>query len=240
MEDTILPLVLLGIHDVNDRVVAETLKALSVLVLKVGSAKVIGGKKRRKIFSDGSPSKCQMPINEASNSMEASRDANIVLTMSRKRSESYERQSPIGAETSDEESAADLHQDSKSNAAAIVMNFDQDWAAAWEESDVESHHDEDENVDEETDDKLELNKPNSAFLVPKVKEIATATSSKLTQNENADEPDFFADMTPVIVPTNKLKLEDTVHHDRFAVHVTDGDAVENEVGWSDVDDDAWS
>ena len=237
MEDTVLPLVLLGIHDVNDRVVAETLKALSVLVLKVGSAKVIGGKKRRKIFSDGSPSKCQMPINEASNSMEASRDANIVLTMSRKRSESYERQSPIGAETSDEEAAADLHQDSKSNpTAAIVMNFDQDWAAAWEESDVESHHDEDENVDEEKDDKLELNKPNSA----KVKEIATATSSKLTQNENADEPDFFADMTPVIVPTNKLKLEDTVHHDRFAVHVTDGDAVENEVGWSDVDDDAWS
>ena len=238
MEDTVLPLVLLGIHDVNDRVVAETLKALSVLVLKVGSAKVIGGKKRRKIFSDGSPSKCQMPINEASNSMEASIDANAILTMSRKRSESYERQSPIGAETSDEESDI-AHQDSKSN-AAIVMNFDQDWAAAWEESDVESHHHDDEdddNVEKETDI-LELNETNSALIVPKAK------VTKLMPNEQAaDEPDFFADMAPVIVPTNKLKLEDTVQsHDRFAVHVTDddGDAVENEVGWSDVDDEAWS
>ena len=180
-----------------------------------------------------------MPINEASNSIEASRDANTILTMSRKRSESYERQSPIGAETSDEESA-DLHQDPKSN-AAIVMNFDQDWAAAWEESDVESHQNENENVDEETDDKLELSKPSYALMVPKVKETATAVSSKLTQNEQADEHDFFADMTPVIVSTTKLKLEDTVQSDRFAVHVTDdGDAVENEVGWSDVDDEAWS
>ena len=95
LEETILPLVLLGIRDVNDKVVAETLKALSILVEKVGSAKVIGGKKRKKIFVDGSPSK-SLPNNNKN-------DTTNAVMMSRKRSQSNERQSPIGAETSDEE-----------------------------------------------------------------------------------------------------------------------------------------
>ena len=58
LEETILPLILLGINDINDEVVAETLKALAILVQALGAAKVIGSKNRKKIFSDGSPSKC--------------------------------------------------------------------------------------------------------------------------------------------------------------------------------------
>ena len=51
---------MLGINDINDEVVAETLKALAILVQALGAAKVIGSKNRKKIFSDGSPSKCGM------------------------------------------------------------------------------------------------------------------------------------------------------------------------------------
>ena len=58
LEETILPLILLGINDINDEVVAETLKALAILVQALGAAKVIGSKNGKKIFSDGSPSKC--------------------------------------------------------------------------------------------------------------------------------------------------------------------------------------
>lgn len=56
LEDVVLPLVLLGIRDTNDEMVAQTLKALAVLVPIMGATKVIG-KNRKKVFSDGSPSK---------------------------------------------------------------------------------------------------------------------------------------------------------------------------------------
>lgn len=56
LEDQILPLVLLGIRDANDQLVAETLQVLAILVPILGAEKVIG-KKRRKMFADGSPSK---------------------------------------------------------------------------------------------------------------------------------------------------------------------------------------
>ena len=56
LEDVILPHVLLGVRDTDDNLVAETLKALSVLVPILGATKVIG-KRRKKVFADGSPAK---------------------------------------------------------------------------------------------------------------------------------------------------------------------------------------
>lgn len=45
---------LIGIKDVNDQLVSTTLRALADLVLILGSATVIGGK-RAKLFTDGRP-----------------------------------------------------------------------------------------------------------------------------------------------------------------------------------------
>ena len=73
-------------RDSNDQVVSETLKAIAILVPILGATKVVGGKNRRKIFADGSPSKVK----------EHSRDHQQKFPEL--------RQSPIGAEseTSDE------------------------------------------------------------------------------------------------------------------------------------------
>ena len=46
-------------RDSNDEVVCATLKALANLVPILGAAKVVG-KKRRKVFADGSPSKVKV------------------------------------------------------------------------------------------------------------------------------------------------------------------------------------
>lgn len=45
---------MVGIKDVNDQLVSTTLKALSQLVLILGAATVVGGK-RGKLFTDGRP-----------------------------------------------------------------------------------------------------------------------------------------------------------------------------------------
>ena len=200
MEETILPLVLLGIRDVNDKVVAETLKALSILVEKVGSAKVIGGKKRKKIFVDGSPSKSLPNSNQNDTT-------NAINVMSRKRSQSNERQSPIGAETSDEEPATKL-------------NFDQEYWEPW-----------DDNQDDTIDviDESVINQTSTNEVEVTSKPTITSLKADITQKEQ----DFFADMEPVIEPTNKLTLEDVQLHDKFAVHHEEG-------LWNDIDDEAWS
>ena len=46
-------------RDSNDEVVCATLKALASLVPILGASKVVG-KKRRKVFADGSPSKVKV------------------------------------------------------------------------------------------------------------------------------------------------------------------------------------
>jgi len=88
LED-LLPLILLGMRDSNDQVVSETLKAIALLVPILGATKVVG-KNRRKIFTDGSPSKVK--------TKKDIRDDDHVTHRLQEL-----RQSPIGAETSDEE-----------------------------------------------------------------------------------------------------------------------------------------
>lgn len=78
LEKSVLPLILLGIKDSNDDIVGETLKALALMVPILGAHRVIG-KRRKKVFADGSPSDAKVDIDE---------DV---------------RQSPIGAETSEDE-----------------------------------------------------------------------------------------------------------------------------------------
>ena len=56
LEEEVLPLLLLGIRDLNDQLVADSLRALAEVVPILGASKVIG-KNRRKIFSDGAPGK---------------------------------------------------------------------------------------------------------------------------------------------------------------------------------------
>ena len=76
-------------RDSNDQVVSETLKAIALLVPILGATKVVG-KNRRKIFTDGSPSKVK--------TKKDIRDDDHVTHRLQEL-----RQSPIGAETSDEE-----------------------------------------------------------------------------------------------------------------------------------------
>ena len=76
-------------RDSNDQVVSETLKAIALLVPILGATKVVG-KNRRKIFADGSPSKVK--------TKKDIRDDDHVTHRLQEL-----RQSPIGAETSDEE-----------------------------------------------------------------------------------------------------------------------------------------
>ena len=56
LEEEVLPLLLLGIRDLNDQLVADSLRALAEVVPILGASKVIG-KNRRKILSDGAPGK---------------------------------------------------------------------------------------------------------------------------------------------------------------------------------------
>jgi len=244
LEETILPLILLGINDINDEVVAETLKALAILVQALGAAKVIGSKNRKKIFSDGSPSKC---VSKDVTESPASSRMHLMSSMSNRRQSSNERQSPIGAETSDEESS------SQHKHSTPKLNFDQendDWGS-WED-------------DEDTNNQSEV--LNATTKIPEPdhddgnceEEITKKLNSISTTTEKeteAEEVNFFADMEPVIKPTTNLlamsataKAEDTqptveeedvLLHDKFAIHAIDVD--ENEVGWSDIDaDGAWS
>ena len=92
LEEVVLPLVLLGIRDVNDVLVSETLKALSLMVPILGASQVIG-KKRKKMFADGSPGPSKPNINEqiSHNSFALASSEDV-------------RRSPIGAETSEDES----------------------------------------------------------------------------------------------------------------------------------------
>ena len=75
-------------RDSNDQVVSETLKAIALLVPILGATKVVG-KNRRKIFADGSPSKVKTKEDIRDNDHITHRLQEL-------------RQSPIGAETSDE------------------------------------------------------------------------------------------------------------------------------------------
>lgn len=54
LEEEILPLLLIGMKDINDDMVASTLRALAELVPILG-AEVVVGKKQRRVFSDGKP-----------------------------------------------------------------------------------------------------------------------------------------------------------------------------------------
>ena len=54
-------MLLLGIRDLNDQLVADSLRALAEVVPILGASKVIG-KNRRKIFSDGAPGKVKNRI----------------------------------------------------------------------------------------------------------------------------------------------------------------------------------
>lgn len=55
LQDQILPNLLLGIKDINDVLVAKTLRCLADLVPILGSKIVIGGNNRKRLFADGRP-----------------------------------------------------------------------------------------------------------------------------------------------------------------------------------------
>ena len=65
----------------------------------------------------------------------------------------------------------------------------------------------------------------------------TARKSKTTTTTIVEEPDFFADMQPVIETNQEVMTT----HDKFAVisNTCEG-GDDGEDGWNDVDDEAWS
>lgn len=129
--------------------------------------------------------------------------------------ETEHRQSPIGAETSDDENVI-LE---KSN---VIEDFDlediQDWEP-WE-------HDEAEEV---AADEEEPRQPSPVIEKSQI----PSNAAKI----EASTDDFFADMEPVISNqdnTTIIEVATTAAAGKFAV-LDGGDG-----GWSDVDDEAWS
>jgi len=254
LEDVILPLVLLGIRDSNDNLVGETLKALSVLVSVLGAEKVVG--KRKKVFADGSPAKSKIdgfsvkskPCDtvEIAEQLPASplppkSDVAAKFFSSNSSSSIKEvevpdenvRQSPIGAETSDEE----LH-------ATLVG--DDDWEP-WEE-DEELCASPNRPYTPELSENIsslkmmgpaETEEIDSLISVSACNTAAVKSKETLVKNpiSVAEELDFFADMQPVIQTNQQMMTP----HDKFApILQVDNCEGDDQDGWNDVDDDAWS
>lgn len=117
LEKSVLPLILLGIKDSSDEIVGETLKALALMVPLLGAHRVIG-KRRKKVFADGSPSEtCK--VNQ----------------------EEDVRQSPIGAETSDDD-----------------LPIPEDWDA-WEDEEVQKEDEPSLPVEAEIDEPSQQHSP---------------------------------------------------------------------------------
>lgn len=135
----------------------------------------------------------------------------------RQLSSHQQRQSPIGAETSDEETILNaVHQ-------IDFGTTTEDWEP-WEEE--EEADNKDDGSHSESDHHHEDEHLMAVSSEPVVKK-------KAVQKESVDADDFFADMTPVIKPTDRVVIEKTTD-DKFAVNVDAG------AGWSDVDDETWS
>ena len=100
------------------------------------------------------------------------------------------------------------------------------------------------NLQEPEEEKKSEEKMNSPLIsMAKTRKDTIAAvkndSQKMVKNDpkKAQEPDFFADMQPVIEATNEILISAPAH-DKFAVIL---DEVDNdEDGWNDVNDDAWS
>ena len=147
--------------------------------------------------------------------------------------EESERQSPIGAETSDEELA---------NAVGRTLAFDEadDWEP-WEE-------DPDEPEEKRVDALMSANASPQTFSsnLPEAKIVSGSPFAKeaslANKNDEAStiiaEPDFFEDMQPVIETNRPVFVEDSKTtsgiNEKFAVLV---EGVDDDDGWND---DAWS
>ena len=107
---------------------------------------------------------------------------------------------------------------------ATKLNFDQEDWEPW-----------DDNQDDTIDviDESVINQTSTTRVEVTSKPTITSLKADFNTNVNQEEQDFFADMEPVIEPTNKLTLEDVQLHDKFAVHHEEG-------LWNDIDDEAWS
>jgi len=220
LEDDILPALLLGIRDINQVIVSETLKALAELVPLLGPEIVIGSN-RKKIFTDGSPGKNKSLPKEVGIPLEKTKTVeNIVVA--KVIDEDFgdvlpERFPGEGAEINDDEQTSKLE-------AIQDGNFDS-WDD-WEDENMEKKLEEDWE-DKKLDDGENLYLTSTPIvskmaemekIIRNVQDLDIMKLDIKTVTKKAkveDGMDFFADMTPDIPKTedsiekfeNKLREE---------------------------------
>lgn len=216
LEEEILPLLLIGMKDINDDMVASTLRALAELVPILG-AEVVVGKKQRRVFSDGKPQQAPNGLTRKSKKNPLS-NAEIVLPSRRENGSSSpesglnlpsHRHSPIGAEEGDPET-------DPVKTDEILFNDDiwDDWGG------------EEEIIKDGVFPPSPINEDASSFQLDEINPVNLARSSssvpkaiiqvpditemdiKVSKSKKASpEVDFFADMEPEIKLRGKSLLE---------------------------------
>ncbi|XP_066993619.1 protein-associating with the carboxyl-terminal domain of ezrin [Anabrus simplex] len=242
LKSCILPELLVGIKDTSDQLVSVTLRALADLVLVLGAATVIGGK-RGKLFTDGRPKvhgnqvfalKSQSPIQSKQSSPETvaplhGPDADSI---------SYEvdlpeRPSPDGGEdhtaTSDEETEAWSDWDVAENNSN-------------EESPVNIEMPSPSSEPQQSQTNSTTTTPTSGTAPQHLPDISSLDIKNISNSSiNKDEFDFFQDMEPVISKPPILHIEDqnpnitspTKRKNIFEVNSLTSDS------WEETEGEAW-
>ncbi|TRY63608.1 hypothetical protein TCAL_00432 [Tigriopus californicus] len=215
LEEEILPLLLIGMKDINDEMVASTLRALAELVPILG-AQVVVGKKQRKVFSDGKPH--QAPNGMRRKSFKSSSvNTDIVVNTRRENGSSSpesgltlpsHRHSPIGAEESEPETDP-----SKTEEILFSEDIWDDWGeeAVLKEEVLPS------SPIKRDDSPLQMEEINPVHLarsisgpiqaIVPITDITEIDIKVSKPKKGSPEVDFFADMEPEIKLRGKSLLE---------------------------------
>ncbi|GMR32266.1 hypothetical protein PMAYCL1PPCAC_02461 [Pristionchus mayeri] len=203
---TVLPEILIGLDDPDDRIVAATLKAMSILVPLVGADAVLGREKtselnasrrgahreRAKIFVDGTP-KAASPINSVVSSTVCSPSQSrpesplrVVETREQRSIDSRPNQMPIVPETS----VSEWNEEGD----------DEGWNDGWEErTEIKDQPEKEENKEETRVVTVVKSTVDRSAIVMKreeMKDIGSEFSLKVTVKNEID--DLFAEMQPEI------------------------------------------
>eukprot|EP00095_Tigriopus_kingsejongensis_P002410 maker-scaffold934_size79169-snap-gene-0.32 protein:Tk02410 transcript:maker-scaffold934_size79169-snap-gene-0.32-mRNA-1 annotation:"protein-associating with the carboxyl-terminal domain of ezrin" len=243
LEGDILPQLLLGMKDVDDDMVSSTLRALAELVPILG-ARIVVGKKQRKVFSDGTPLK-SIDSSKAGpkQSLPTAKSAPSILDPPHprtNRSSSPEsvlnfpshRHSPIGAEESEPDIRADPGE-------LCAVDAWEDWGEeSFDPKPVFEHSESNEASpkDEELSSPVVKGKEDSQEGSNPEPQASEPNELVKTNSSGGRDIDFFADMTPVIKERGKSLLEIQAEEARQAGNARFEVVAADEDGW---DEDGW-